>query len=271
MNQKLKFVLLLTLAIFLLTGAVRGNAAPYTMSDLDSTVTINPDGEGITDWTVHGRDYLKQQWFWYQIGSCPAEALGSAALPLNNQLVPIPNVSILNFANNDISVDMFLTLVGSSKQGSPIADLAEIVRVTNISGQELELSFYQFDDFDFGDPYDDVVNVKSENVIQQTDPAWQPSWALEVPVTTPAAHQVGDAAALLSAIASGAGLNGNTSLPSGADASFAYQWKKTLRPGDSLFLSKNKLLNPVPIPSSILLLLSGFLGVISIKRKRLLK
>ncbi len=47
-------------------------AAPITLVDHNSSVTIDPDSQaGMHDWVVDGVDHLFQQWFWYRIGSNP--------------------------------------------------------------------------------------------------------------------------------------------------------------------------------------------------------
>lgn len=270
MKQKGKFLLLLLLSIFLLTGASRVNAT-VTISDWNTEVTIDPSSSaGVYDWELNGTDYLDTQWFWYRIGNGPVQSIDTLNSTVSQSC---PAAVVLNYSGRDIAVQVNLMVMGSP-DNTPVADLAEIVRITNKSGKTQEFNFYQFSDFDFGSSaIDDVITVQAPYNIQQSEKGW-PSPGLEVSVTasnTSLSYQVGDAASLLNYIKAGNDLNGNETLLPKDDASFAWQWKKTLSNGSSFIISKNKVLNPVPIPGSMLLLLSGFLGVISIKRKRLSK
>src|SRR5438128_30207 len=66
-------------------------AAPITLSDLNSSATIDPSLQsGMSNWTVNGTNQLFQQWFWYRTGSTGQE-FSIETLPLVSSIVSDTN------------------------------------------------------------------------------------------------------------------------------------------------------------------------------------
>jgi hypothetical protein len=67
---------LLAAAVFavLLGLSSVATAAPFTLTDGNASVVIDPDKQtGISNWTTDGVNQLNQQWFWYRVGASRQE------------------------------------------------------------------------------------------------------------------------------------------------------------------------------------------------------
>ena len=126
----------LLLAGFILLAAVSLRAADVTLSNLNTTVIIDPDSPaGIKSWVVDGVSHLKQQWFWYRIGTnLPALSIDT----LTNRTVTQPNARQVEIVcqNAEVRITISLALLGGGT-GSRAADLSygltlENLKTTNI-------------------------------------------------------------------------------------------------------------------------------------------
>jgi len=67
--------------------ALPGSVPIYTLQDGNSLVTVDVGSQaGVTGWTVDGVDNLRQQWFWYRVGSSSEASIDTispaAVLPI---------------------------------------------------------------------------------------------------------------------------------------------------------------------------------------------
>lgn len=263
-SSKTKF-LVATAAAFLF--AAYGANAQVTLSDGNAFVEIDPDSSsGMYTFEVDGIDNLYQQWFWYRYDGMDDELsideLSSATV---NQIAA--NVVSLMFDNGILRVEVSYLLTGGTS-GSGTADIAESVRITNVSGSSLDLSFFQYSDFDLlENSSGDRVTFENANTIRQSKGS---ATASEV-VSTPAADhwEIGGFPSILDKFGDGfASTLSDSGSPFGpGDGTFAWQWNRTITAGGSFLISKDKLIEGVPEPASMIALGAGLLGL-ALRRRR---
>lgn len=267
MNVKHFFVL--GLASLFIAGSV--NAATLTLTDKNSTVTIDPNSQaGMNSWTVDGTDHLNQQWFWVGVGgsevSVDTLALTGAAT-FDDDFDAGDEVAEISYAGTGFTIELELTLTGSATNESSIG---EVIEITNTSSTEpLELRFYQYNDFHLGGTASDIsvtITDPPGNTAIQIDAA---SVAIETAVTqTPDHFEVAFDPTTLTSLNDGAVTTlSDTTGPLGpGDLTWAFQWDFTIGAGDSIVLSKNKSLQ-IPLPSAAYLA-GGLLCGIAARRRR---
>ncbi|WP_165247190.1 hypothetical protein [Paludisphaera soli] len=244
-----------------------------TLSDGNSTAVINTQSQaGMHTWNVDGVDQMYQQWFWIRVGNQAETSIDQAWVS--------DNVSDVNgngqndtlfatFQNALWRVTVQFALTGGTL-GSRISDMAETIRVTNISGRALDFSFFQYTDFDLnGSPGGDAGVHVNANTFRQTDTAGG-TVAQEVALPTPSRWEMGPFATILDKLNDGAATNlSNGVSPTFGDVTFAFQWDFRLANGGSFIISKDKLITAVPEPASVVSLGFGLFAIAAGGLKRL--
>lgn len=284
MKKFSEIFLALLVVIFVALNSSKANATLFTLIDENSKVQIHTDSDlGMNNWEVDGKNQIFQQWFWFREGDTNPEA------PLNSLPIASEGISDSDFDGYDdtlyvryddgmgLEIALKYTLAGGSP-GSQASDVGEQVTIRNTSGFTKDLHFFQYSHFHLNDyPYDNLCTRITPNSIQQTDNedsgvflnetvlTPEPDhWEIELVSYTYAHLNDGLPSTLFDAIS-----------PSGPDdLSFSWQWDFIIPDSETLIISKNKSLIPknlpeVPEPGSIILLLSGLLGITGIRRRKI--
>ena len=244
-------------------------ADTYVLSDLNSEVRIDPASDaGMYSWTVDGVEHLGRQWFWLRVGSQGPE------MPLN--LLGAPTVTATPWAlearyqTATVAVMVRYMLTGGL-EGSLTADVAESIRISNLGTTSLDMHFFQYSDFNLeGTAEDDAIWLAGadHNTVRQRGVGTIFS---EVVVTPPPSHyEVGSAADLLASLMDGSPTTaGDLGGPYAGDIGWVFQWDAVIAPGRSLIISKDKLIDPVPEPLTVVTMGLAVASVAARLRRRL--
>ncbi len=226
-------------------------ADTYVLADLNSEVRIDPASDaGMYSWTVDGVEHLGRQWFWCRIGSEGPE------MPLN--LLGAPAVSATPWAlearyqNATVAVTVRYMLTGGL-EGSLTADVAESIRISNLGTTALDMHFFQYSDFNLeGTAEDDVIWLAGadHNTVRQA--GVETAFSEVVVTPAPSHYEVGSAADLLAGLMDGSPTTaGNLGGPYAGDIGWIFQWDARIAPGRSFLISKDKMIDPVPEPITL--------------------
>jgi hypothetical protein len=268
------------LALALTAHAGNAGAVGIPLSDLNSTVTINPYSQsGVTPWYVDGIGQLWSQWFWFRAGSSgPERSLEQLGPPTsltaaNTNLDPGDDTLTALYTSSGalppFTVEVEFSLQGSVA-GSKTSDLSEAIRITNTGTSGLSLHFFQYNDFDLtASATDDHAKRVSANVMEQWD-----SWTVfreEVTTTAPDGYEIGPYNSIITSLNDGLPTTLSNSVPTlgPADITWAWQWDLEIGAGETATIGKNKHIEPVPNPATLLLLGTGLLGAAFWGRRRL--
>lgn len=263
MNTKI----LAVVAVSVMFGVSAAMAVQITLSDLNSTATIDfaSSGSGMTNWTVDNISQLHRQWFYYRIGN-------TAELPINTLALGDVIVSdgngnpgddrvVASYSGSGLDVSMDHILSGGDP-GTGVSSIAETIKIKNTTAAAMDFHFFQYVDLNLmNTPYDNLVQIiPSGHVATQT----QGDYAVAETIDTPApslyqADYAGNILALLEDSVT-SNLNNQASATNG-DLGWAFQWNKSLLPGKELIISKNKNLAFVPEPGALVLLGMGAIGL----------
>lgn len=251
-----------------LVPAARANV---TLTDQNSSMSIDPDTQaGAYSWIVDGQNQLYQQWFWYRVGTTGGQAsIDTISAPVINQLAA-DRVDI-SYGNNQLMVEVTYDLTGGSV-GSGTSDVAEVIRITNVSGNRLSFSFFQYSDFDLdGNSIDDTATIHTilgKGYVASQVGAGK-SAMTETVVTPGAARWEANLYANTLSGLNGGNYNLNNSLSAGpGDATWAFQWDFTLDPNRTFLISKDKQITAVPEPSTLAIAGLAGLGLAAAFRRR---
>jgi hypothetical protein len=263
----MKYFAIGALALALLAGTA---GAVTTLSDGNSTAIIDTASQaGMYTWSVDGKDYLYQQWFWYRVGAQGGEqsidTLGLTVTQLDASTVKLAG------QNTQFKVNITYALTGNSA-GSERADIGEVIKLTNVSRSTETVHFFQYSDFDLSPNLVDTGVFLDNNLVQQTGNAAVMQETTVGP-PTPNHRQMGYYATLLGLLndANPTTLT-DTPLnqPLTGDVTWAYEWDIALAAGASATISKDKglLPSPVPEPLTVLGVLASIGGIGSYLRRR---
>lgn len=250
------------------TLAVGIGSAQVTLRDGNSRADIDPNSStGMYNFKVGGVDHLFQQWFWYRHDGMGDEAsIDTISTATVTQLAL--NQASLRYDNGIIRVEVFYLLTGGTP-GSGQGDIAESIRITNVSNTVMNLAFFQYTDFDLNDsPGGDVVVNANANTMQQSEGLV----AASETVATPAANhwEVGGFPSIITKFFDGLATTlSDSGSPFGpGDGTFAWQWNRTLNPNGSFLISKDKRIEAVPEPASMIALGTGLVGLVLRRRRK---
>ncbi len=248
------------------------SAQIVTLADGTSVAQVNVGSQaGMFNWLVQGQNVLNQQWFWFRVGSTGPQA--------SIDTISAPTITLYNgtrglttsYANQMFSLSVDYLLTGGSLVGvgqTAVSDIAEAIKILNLSGTALDLHFFQYSDFDLGSPGGDTIQLGKNlrglwNEAAQSDPT---AGLTETVVAPGATH--GEAAFFNQTLKAlngtpGYTLDDNAGPVGPGDVTWALQWDFSIAPGASVVISKDKLVNitVVPEPAAFGLLVLGSAGL----------
>lgn len=259
------------LAVVLAAAVSATPAFAVTLSDGNSSLSINPTSTavggsnvgGLDHWYIQGTDQIFQQWFWYRIGNTGGEHILSG-LPVS-VVNTSASTATLSYQGSGFTVDLTYSLIGGPT-GSGTARIDQAVAIHNNGASALDLHFFEYSDFDVnGSAGGDSASINpGGNAITQSDGPFTITDAIEM--TPPSHWQIG---------ASGTGYlddaNPSTLADAAAsygpgDAAFGFEWDQGISAGGTLQISQK-----ITVPdgaSTSMLLGAATLGVAFVKTGR---
>ena len=266
----------------MLTGSALGNV---TLTQGNSIAELNFDDAvaevlGMDWWEVDGTNHLYEQWFWYRVGDLggelPLEPLDMVGVPLTDDLDGDGDDDAVDVAYSvaGLNISLRVILVGGAP-GSETSTIVETIVVTNATQDTLDVHFFQYADFDLRDDAEyDSVEILGDP--KNTAVQWEaPLYVAETVVTgagdAPTHYEAGswdDSPSIWERLVD----DDPTTLDDVAgplldtDAVWAFQWDKTLGPGDSLVISKDKII--MPEPATLALMGTGMAIALAARQRR---
>lgn len=270
--MKRKYVLLIAaLALTLALAPATGNAID-TLTNFNSIVQIDPTSQaGVFTWNVDGTDHLFQQEWWLGVGTAPQTPINTFGLN-SPPVTPGGNVAQYTFGNtaqNPTVTATYILLGGAA--GSGTSDLGEQLRVTNTTAAAQTYRLFLYADFDLSNSLGgQTAVIEHTPEIDEAD-QFNNRVIVNSVVTPNAQHgEVNTFANTRNSLNSGVliHLNDNFGPLTPADATWALEWDFSLGAGSSFLVSVDKHLAPIPLPPSVILLGSGLLGLVGLRRFR---
>jgi len=264
-------------AILGATVPASANFVDLVLTNGNSTVRVDPySSEGVYEWTIGKTSHLAQQWFWLRSdldGLDDREYSLDEFDPTPVVSQPLPNVGIITYSDGRLEIEVTYVLV--SGPGLFAADLAEVIKITNLSEEdEVFLDFFQYSDFDLnGTEDDDTVVITGGNRAYQTDGGSAATFSETVVSQSPDLSEVALHPDTLDKLEDGHidDLDGSTGPLGPDDVTWAFQWdNRIIQPEEALTISMDKVLisNPIAEPSAVLLLAGGLLGTYKRRKRR---
>ena len=276
--MKRSFYLLAVCALVAILPAAAFGTASYTLTDGNASVKISPMAiTGMDSWTIDGPvDHLDTQWFWYRYGGMTRE-LSLENLDAAPTIVATANSLTATYADNAVSITVAYEL---SYDGPGASTVKEDITIVNNTAGLLDLSFFQYSDFDLGGTAaGDEGNLVPSSPEFLRAQQWEDVTVglvelfvdRELTTVTPANHGaivLGDSLFNLLEDNNVDTLSDVAGPVGEGDVAFAFQWDYTLGAGAAALISKSKTLavTTVPEPGVAGLLLVG-LGLLAVRRK----
>ncbi len=226
-----------------------------TLSDGGSIAQIDTTSQaGMYNWRVGGINQLRQQWFWYRVGTAgPEQSINMISAPTISGLSA--NQATISYANSLFSVDLTYVLTGSTGT----AGLNESIRIINKNtdplSAPLDFHFFEYTDYNLGGITGGQSVTLNGTAARAIQTSVQGGMGLES-ATPNANHREAN---LFDATL----LKLNDALPTTlddvltagpGDATFAFEWDYSIAAGGSKLISKIKT---VPEPSAVALMALG--------------
>lgn len=239
------------------------------LSDGNSSVVIDPlSSSGMYTWNVEGTDNMFQQWFWYRVGNGAEQSINTIGNLVETTYLGTRGVEYI-YSNSTFNVNITYQLTGGSA-GSGVSDIAETIRIKNISSSAQDFHFFQYSDFDLAGTIgsDTGYYVESNpNKISQYGDGKVLSETTIVP--NPSRWQISSFPTIVNSLNDGGPTTlSNSGSGTSGDVTWAFQWDKVIAAGDTFIISKDKLLSPVPLPGAVLLLGAGLARLAAYSRRR---
>jgi hypothetical protein len=250
-------------ALIALVGGT-ANAGTVTLKDDNSTAVFNTQSQsGLHTWLVDGVDQMFQEWFWIRSGNTAEVSIDTAWVSdfASDTNGDGNNDTLFSTFNNGVwEIQTSFSLTGGSLT-SGTSDMAETIRIRNVSGSTRQFSFFEYSDFDLKETIGDDTGVFDNlNSIHQFDATGGLVEVIGAPNFT--RWEIAPYATILNKLNDGVATNlSNTVSPLFGDVTFAMQWDFTLANNGTFIISKDKLITAVPEPSSVLLLSGGLAAV----------
>jgi hypothetical protein len=247
------------------------SAGLITLIDENSVAKIDTQSQaGFYDWFVDGIDHMYQEWFWLGVGNNPevsvdpfwiSDQVSDTDLDGNDDTL----VSV--FRNPGVwEMKLRFSLLGSNLGYS---DMAEQIRVTNLSQQTQLFRLYEYTDFDLNaSSDDDWGGVSPPALAEQED---LDGFVAQVSTTPFNFWEMDVFPNILNKLNDGVAdtlPNATSPLFGPKDITFALQWNRSLAPGREFIISKDKIISAVPEPSSVVLLGLGGMALACLGLRR---
>jgi len=282
-----KIILLSAIAAFLTLPAAPGLAyvpEPVTLTDGNATAYfdgyIHSSGAALAgwwkDWKVDGQDNLYQARMCYRDNATATDnrqrtwvvktpVIGSTAMDRNgdgnNDTLSIQRM------NDSLFINELFTLDGLD-EGSGRSTMNWQATFVNWSAETLNLSFFQFLDFDLGNISDNELSQHSAGDPFYTQ--WDDSSMVAILLTPDAGHWYSGSPGCPYSFQMRFGsmdLNDIAANNGAGDVGWLFQWDVSLAPGGSFNAGSHYEAAPVPVPGAIWLL-GGGLGALLAGRRR---
>jgi hypothetical protein len=291
-TRKFVFAAGLFAAVAWLANGMAARASTISLTDANSTVVLDPGtSSGVSSWTVDGVNQLYQQWFWYRVGNTDVQAsidtLGPATITQSNAA----EATISYTGTNGLTIAVTYLLTGGASL-SGAATLGESIAITNGGDSAQDVHFFQYSNFTLDDqPSGDYVQFKNANRVDQWKGAGNEALSESVITPRPNYRETGQILPTndpnynplydtLYRLNNTPGLtlrepDSNTlSAPLGpGDMTWSYEWDRSIAAGSSFLISKAKSLSgvvqPIPEPSSLILVVASLLSLAVVARRRL--
>jgi hypothetical protein len=264
--------------VFGLGSARNAQAAPFTLTDRNSSIAIDPTSpNGISNWTVDGVNQLAQEWFWYRVGPSGTQSRVNSLVPPGAPTVNTIDISgsgnpsyaqVTYPSSHGFQLSLTFSLSGG-QTGSRSSDLGEIIKITNTSATALDYHFYQYSDFNLGGSASgENVNITGGNTATVSNPS---NFMVSQTVVTPrpAAYEANSFPNLVNELDSTSGLElSDAASVSNTNGEWAFQWDRVLAPGASFLITVDKNVHGLSVPEPTSLALFGLGGLFLTRPRR---
>lgn len=273
----LHFKLLVLLAV--LSVAPVSHAATYILTNYNSTASIDTASQsGFYDWTVDGLNYLRQEQFWYRVGSTgPEHSIDTltfvSAVASDTDLDFLNDKLVVNYSSAASSFTLQATyqLFGTAFPSSN-SDVKESIKIINTaSSGSLDIHLFDYGHIVLNGPGNDNIYMVGSSTVIQTNAA-DKAWFNVVATQTPSHHQLDNVfPTMFNSLTDGSATTLNDSNgPLVGNVTWAFEWDMSILHGASAPtpIQLDNLMY-VPEPSTFALASAGlFLVGLAFKRAK---